>query len=192
MAAWEDEAMSVELHGELKEQLGEVLMNFAGLDVHVTLFLWCLLGEDERAGQRVSQVVTADLDFSAKVVMLQRLFMERFPEEDAKEAIGRLADGLYKCEEIRDEYAGCLWAVAGADQEGAVRKYRMRAKPGKGFEFVSKDFDIKKLRMERRFIGETVANVMLYMNHAAENDAEFRRCLENGEAGAHWVPYKEA
>ena len=42
--------MSVEFQRELKEQLGEVLMNFAGLDVHITLFLWCLLGEDERAG----------------------------------------------------------------------------------------------------------------------------------------------
>ena len=81
--------------------------------------------------------------------------------------------------------------MVGADQAGGVRKYRVRAKPGKGFEFVSKDFDINKLRKERRFIGETVANVMLYMHHASENDADFRRCLENGEAGVHWVPYKE-
>ncbi len=183
--------MTVELNRELKEQLGEVLMNFAGLDVHLTLFIWCLLGEDAKAGQRISQLVTADLSFADKVVMLQRLFMERFPEEDAKEAIGRLADGIHKCEEIKDEYARCLWAVAAADHGGGVRKYRVRAKADNGFEFVSKDFDIARLRKERRFIGETVANLMLYMHHAAENDEAFRRCLEHGEAGVHWVPYKE-
>lgn len=184
-------AMATEPGRELKEQLGEVLMNFAGLEVHLTLFIWCLHGEDPKAGQKVSQMLTNDLSFEDKVVLLQRLFMERFPEEDAKEAIGRLADNIYKCVEIRDEYARCLWAVAPAEDGGGVRKYRVRAKAERGFEFVSKDFDLDKLRKERRFIGETVANVMLYMHHASENDPEFRKCLENGETGVHWAPYKE-
>jgi hypothetical protein len=180
-----------EINRELKEQLGEVLMNFAGLEVHVTLFIWCLQGEDARAGQRINSMITQDMAFDDKVVLLQRLFMERFPAEDAKEAIGRLADNISKCEEIRDEYAHCLWAVDPGEEGGGVRKYRVRPKDGRGFEFVSRDFDLKKLRAERRFIGETVANVMLYMNHAAGNDGEFRRCLEHGDAAAQWVPYKE-
>lgn len=189
------------INRELKEQLGEVLMNFAGLDVHVTLFVWCLQGEDARAGQKINHMITHDMKFEDKVVLLQRLFMERFPAEDAREAIGRLADNIYKCLEIRNEYARCLWAVEPGDLEpgdprqdkpgrGGVRKYRVRPKEGKGFEFVSRDFDLKKLRAERKFIGETVANVMLYMNHAAENDAAFLQCLQNGDAAVHWVPYK--
>lgn len=179
-----------EINRELKEQLGEVLMNFAGLDVHVTLFIWCLKGEDARAGQKINHMITLDMDFEDKVVLLQRLFMERFPAEDAKEAIGRLADNIYKCLEIRNEYARCLWAVDPMEEGGGVRKYRVRPKEERGFEFISRDFDLKKLRAERKFIGETVANVMLYMNHAAENDAGFRKCLENGDAAVHWVPYK--
>src|SRR5687768_13903025 len=98
--------------GELKEQLGEILMNFAGLEVHLTLFIWCLHGEDSRSGQKISQMITQDMRFEDKVVMLQRLFMERFPEEDAKEAIGRLADNILKCDDIRKEYSRCLWAMA--------------------------------------------------------------------------------
>jgi hypothetical protein len=184
------EGAGEEIKRELKEQLGEVLMNFAGLDVHVTLFIWCLKGEDARAGQKVNQMLTQDMKFEEKVVLLQRLFMERFPDEDAKEAIGRLADNIYKCLEIRNEYARCLWAVEPGELGGGVRKYRVRPKEDRGFEFVSRDFDLKKLRTERRFIGETVANVMLYMNHAAENDAVFLQSLQNGDAAAHWVPYK--
>lgn len=113
---------TIQVDSELKEQLGEILMNFAGLEVHLTLFIWCLHGEDARAGQRISQ---------------------------------------------------------------------MRAKADMGFEFISQDFDLKKLRMERKFIGDTVANVMLYMHHAAENDPGFLECLEHGEAKVHWMPYKE-
>lgn len=183
--------MTNQVDRELKEQLGEILMNFAGLEVHMTLFIWCLHGEDPRAGQKISQMITHDMRFEDKVVLLQRLFMERFPAEDAKEAIGSLADNIIKCEEIRKEYSRCLWAMASKGEGGGARKYRVRAKPDMGFDFISQDFDLKKLRMERKFIGETVANVMLYMHHAAEKDPGFLQCLENGEAKVHWVPYKE-
>ena len=107
----------------LMEPIGQVTVNFAMLEQHLSFGIGCLLHPEQRTGQ----IVTAELSFRQKVQLFSALFVHRFPDEDGT-AIKDLCSRLSTVEQERNLLIHSFWAVSKKAGESMRLKTTAKAK----------------------------------------------------------------
>jgi len=99
--------MKDNLHdNELKQILGEIVIDFNLLELAVSMVIWELLvpGQD----QKVGKTITTDLMFFQKIKLLRRVIKQKLPK-DKQDEFDKLYVRLTKNNDGRNKYIHSLW-----------------------------------------------------------------------------------
>lgn len=113
------------------KHIGDITVSFALLENCIQTLAQSLLG----AGQRLGQVVTAELSFKALRAMTVSLYLRQNGEDEHLEAFRELIRRAADAEEKRNQITHSLWA-AGAEADSITRiKTTARERHGIRFHF---------------------------------------------------------
>ena len=109
----------------LLEALGRLVTEFNALELWVSLETWALLGCDQEA----CQLVTAKLQFNAKVELFRDLFHHRVSDTKRVAAINKMVERLQKAGATRNELVHGMWSVSNAAGESLTVNMRRKGTP---------------------------------------------------------------
>jgi hypothetical protein len=127
------------------KNIGDITVSFALLESSVKTLASSLLG----AGQRLGQIVTAELSFKAIRSLTVSLYLQRNGED---EQLGQLRDLIKRAaaaEEKRNKIIHSLWA-AGNDED-SITRMKITAKDRHGICFQFENVSVSQLL---EFVGE--------------------------------------
>ena len=111
------------------KHIGDITVSFALLESCIQSLAQSLLG----TGQRIGQVVTAELSFKALRAMTVSLYLRQIGEDEHLEAFRDLIRRAADVEEQRNQITHSLWA-AGAEAQ-SITRIKTTAKERHGIRF---------------------------------------------------------
>lgn len=109
--------------------IGDITVSFAMLEMVLQSLAQSLLG----AGQRLGQIVTAELSFKALRALTVSLYLERNGEDENFEAFRELISRTAEAEQQRNQITHSLWG-AGSDA-ASITRFKTTAKESQGIRF---------------------------------------------------------
>lgn len=110
----------------LAEALGAVILNFNDLDNQLAVSIGYLL----QKGDRIGQIVTAELSFKNKLNLLASLFRECAPKSEEFDRLGEIVTLCFTVEKLRNQIIHSSWKQDPSSSVTFRSKYTARHKVG--------------------------------------------------------------
>ena len=136
------------------EAIGQIMVNFALLEMVLSYLAWNLLGVD----QRIGRAVTAQSSFRNRMALVSSLFRLRCEDKGLIGELDEILKCVVRCEEQRNTVAHSFW-TAGSLPE-AVGRAKTTAKEFKGLKDHREDMTVQDLAVIADEIAEAAGAVL--------------------------------
>lgn len=126
------------MNGSILKALGRIVVNFNSLEIHLSFFIWLLLGKEN---MNTGKIVTCEAPYKTKVGIFSSLFKLKFGKFGKGSKIAALIRRLNRAEEDRNKTLHSNW-LSGQDSS-IVTRYKISAKIKSGLRDEFEDVNEK-------------------------------------------------
>ncbi|MGA3288136.1 MAG: hypothetical protein ABSD46_12000 [Bacteroidota bacterium] len=136
--------------------IGDMTVSFALLEAEIQSLVWILIAE----GQRIGQIVTAELSFRSLRALVISLYLERYGEDSNYSTLKGFMDKAATLESRRNQITHSIWGVGNDPQ--SITRMKASAKEKHGFQFQVEDIQVQGLSDFVSEIKQLVADVQFF------------------------------
>lgn len=144
--------------------IGRITVSFSFLEAMISLFVWSLIGEDQRLGQ----VITAKLSFRQLLDLLSSLYRYRADNPELIEELDTLVTEAAQAAQRRNLVAHSFWAAG--DTHETITRVKMTTKRKKGLRLQFGQMSVQDLDEIADFIAEVATRITQFMSRIGITD----------------------
>jgi len=151
-------------------EIGRVTVNFATLEVYLSLAIGGLIGPDAAIGQ----IVTSESPFRNKLSLFSSLVRHKIHElpkatEEWLPELENLLTRLRTCEEERNQIAHSVWLLASEEVADEATRFKITSKQRKGLQHATEPVTVVHLKTIADNIRKTSESIMPFLFKHFEN-----------------------
>jgi len=142
------------------EQIGDITVSFAMLEMNIKILIGSLIGEH----QRIGQIITADLAFKSLRPLAIGLYKERHGKDADFNTLDELMKRVETAAEKRNQITHSFWAASNIADTITRVKPIARVKHGFDFHFVAlSESDLVAIALELKTLAAEVLDFWLHL-----------------------------
>jgi hypothetical protein len=146
--------------------IGDMTVSFALLENNLQQLAWLLIAQ----GQRIGQIITAELSFRSLRALVLNLYLERYGKDSDYLTLKGFIEKAVTFEDRRNQITHSIWGVGNDDQ--SILRIKTTAKEKTGLRYQFEDVQAKDLENFVSEIKQLVSEIQFFWVHLITNSKE--------------------